>query len=260
MLVQDSYGPIADMYDTYVRVDFDLDFFRDHTSRCAGRVLELMAGTGRVSQAIFESNPRLTCVDISREMLRVLGGKFTGVVPGPAVVCADVRSLPLESRYELAVIPFNSFAELTTAEEQRQTLAELNRVLVAGGQVICTLHNPVVRVRSLDGRERLLGRYGLERDQELELWVEGSLDSKTGVARSRQVFRIYDVRRELVREHLQQVQFVLIEQESFADLVRISGFEVLRLAGDYDGSSYDCDTSPFMIWTIKKTGSGRSSP
>jgi predicted RNA methylase len=87
----DSYSPIAALYDTYVQADFDLDFFRECVSRCSGPVLDLMAETGRVSQAIFECNPRLTCVDISREMLRVLRGRFSSVRPRPAVVCADVR-------------------------------------------------------------------------------------------------------------------------------------------------------------------------
>lgn len=249
-----SYSPIATLYDTYVQADFDLDFFRDQASHCTGRVLELMAGTGRVSQAIFQSHSRLTCVDISPAMLRVLSARFTGVVPSPSVVCADVKSLPLEECYELAVIPFNSFAELTTAADQHQTLAELYRVLVAGGQVICTLHNPAVRVKSLDGRQRLVGRYGLEGDRELELWVRGSLDRKTGVAQSHQVFRICDARRESVDEHVQVVHFALITQDCFAELARCNGFEVRRLAGDYDGSTYDCHTSPYMIWTLKKPG------
>jgi SAM-dependent methyltransferase len=260
MTVQDVYGPIAPLYDTYVRADFDLDFFRECVRRRAGPVLELMAGTGRVSRAIFECNRRLTCVDISREMLRALSGRFAGALPGPRVVCADVRSLPLESCYELAFIPFNSFSELTAVEDQHQALAELNRVLMADGQLICTLHNPEVRIRSLDGRERLLGRYALEGERELEIRVTGVLTGATGMAQSRQVFRVYDRSGELVTEQLQVVHFALITQESFADLARCNGFDVVQLAGDYDGSSYDHRTSPYMIWTMKKLGARSLSP
>ena len=252
MPANNEYGPVAGMYDAYVKVDFDLDFFRGIASRSSGNVLELMAGTGRVSQAVFECNTSLTCVDISREMLSVLTHRFSGGARSPVVVCADVRSLPLKTCYELILIPFNSFSELTTVEGQRRALLEMNRVLSADGKVICTLHNPNVRVPALDGRELLMGRYALERDLELELWVKGTIDQQTGLARSRQHFRIYNVRRELVNDHMQEVQFALITEASFRDLLCLSGFEVLQVFGDYDASPYDHDSSPFMIWTMQK--------
>lgn len=254
-----AYGPVAHMYDLYVNVDFDLEFFRECASRCSGRVLELMAGTGRVSRAIFERNTRLTCVDISREMLSVLTRRFSGGSRGPAVVCGDVRSLPLWGRYDLILVPFNSFSELTTVEHQRRALLEMNRVLSSNGKVVCTLHNPIVRGAALDGRERLMGRYALEGDREFELWVKGTVDRRTGLAHSRQSFRIYNTKHELSDEHVQEVQFALITEENFRDLLGVSGFEVSQVFGDYDASPYDRDTSPYMIWTMRKTRRGNSA-
>ncbi len=252
-----SYGQVAALYDTYVQADFDVDFFRERVSCCTGPVLELMAGTGRLSRILFEHNPRLTCVDISREMLHVLSGKFPEPRLRPAVVCADVRALPLETAYELAIIPFNSFAELISFEDQREGLAELSRVLIPGGKVICTLHNPAVRRTSLDGQERLLGRHAMERGRELEVLVTGTLDRDTGVARSRQLFRIWDSQGGLEDELLQDVHFALISEERFAELAGATGFELAELTGNYDGSAYACDTSPFMIWTIRKVCAAR---
>lgn len=247
-----SYGTIAALYDTYVQADFDVEFFCNRVRCSAGSVLELMAGTGRLSRTLFDCNPRLTCVDLSREMLRVLAGKFAERESTPTLVCADVRSLPLRGGYELAIVPFNSFAELISVEDQHQCLVELNRVVVAGGHVICTLHNPAVRRRSLDGEERLLGRYPLMQGRELELLVTGTVEGDTGLAHSRQRFRIWDAAGELVEEHLQELRFALITDESFADLAAHTGFEVVELLGDYDGAAYARETSPFMIWTIEK--------
>jgi len=244
-----SYGTVAALYDTYVQADFDVQFFCDRVKCCAGSVLELMAGTGRLSRKLFDCNPRLTCVDISREMLGVLAGKLTERESTPALVCADVRSLPLRRGYELAIIPFNSFAELISAEDQLCSLAELNRVVVTGGHVICTLHNPAVRRLSLDGEERLLGRYPLTQGRELELLVTGTVERDTGLAHSRQRFRIWDVVGELVEEHLQELRFALITD---ADLAAHTGFEIVELLGDYNGAAYARETSPFMIWTIEK--------
>jgi SAM-dependent methyltransferase len=246
-----DYGPIAHLYDTYVSVDFDIPFFATHASKLSGPVLELMAGTGRVSQDLLRANPHLTCVDISAEMLQVLKQKTAGFVPAPQIVCADVRSLPLECRYELALIPFNSFAELTAVGDQQRTLAEVWRVLIEGGRLICTLHNPAVRARTLDGQPRLLGTFELAGDDRLELWVKGWLDPETGLAFSQQTYRIFGTSSEQVDERWQEVCFALIGKDEFESMARDAGFSILNLAGDYEGAEYH-DESPFLIWTLAK--------
>ena len=70
-----DYYKVAHLYDRYVQVDLDFEFFREYAGSCFGPVLELMAGTGRVSKAIFDCCPNLTCVDISRKMLRRLSSE-----------------------------------------------------------------------------------------------------------------------------------------------------------------------------------------
>ncbi len=246
-----DYGPIAHLYDTYVSVDFDIPFFADQVSRHPGPVLELMAGTGRVSFDLARVNPQLTCVDLSVEMLRVLKKKAGTVDPAPRVVCADVRSLPLECQFELALIPFNSFSELTSNSDQTRALAELNRVLVEGGHLICTLHNPVVRRKSLDGQLRRLGTFELEEDRRLELWAKGEIDPETGLAYSRQSYRIFSDTGEQTDEQHQDVCFALIRKEEFESMARDAGFGIKNLVGDYEGTAY-CEDSPFLIWTLEK--------
>lgn len=248
-----DYGPVADLYDVYVHAELDLEFFAERARRSKGAVLELMAGTGRVSRVLNQSAARLTCVDRSLEMLRILRRRFRGSTPGPAIVCADIRGLPLHAdRYELVVIPFNSFAELTTHDDQSTALREIRDVLVPGGTLICTLHNPTIRARSLDGETRVLGTYELSSGRHLEIRVCGSLDAATGLARSEQAFRIYGPRGQFEEERVQVVDFALIPRGSLLALAQAAGFEAGGLLGDYDGSSFEPETSPYMIWTLLK--------
>ena len=60
-----DYDIVADIYDTYVPVDDDLDFFISETKKSPGEVLELMSGSGRVSIPLLKAGVKLTCVDIS---------------------------------------------------------------------------------------------------------------------------------------------------------------------------------------------------
>jgi SAM-dependent methyltransferase len=249
-----DYGPVAHLYDSYVQVDFDLRFFQEEAERVSGPVLELMAGTGRVTAAILERDVRLTCVDISPSMLKVLKRKLKATGRHPHVVCADIRKLPLDCDHELAIIPFNSFSELTEAGDRRQALAEIRRALVQGGRFICTLHNPAVRARTLDGSQRLQGSYPLPEDGgRFELWVEGSLDSHTRRAESAQTYRIFDGEGRLAAELESRVGFALIEKHELEAMVAEAGFEILELYGDYDRSAFHGDSSPFMIWILRKT-------
>jgi 2-polyprenyl-3-methyl-5-hydroxy-6-metoxy-1,4-benzoquinol methylase len=56
---------IADLYDVYVTTTVDVPFFLEELKTTSGPVLELMAGTGRLSLPLAEAGARLTCVDIS---------------------------------------------------------------------------------------------------------------------------------------------------------------------------------------------------
>lgn len=249
---QNDYDTVAHLYDKYVQVELDFEFFRECADSCSGPVLELMAGTGRVSKAILDCCPSLTCVDISRKMLRCLSGRFAGAKRRPNVVCADVQSLPLEICYDLVIIPFNSFMELTDPIAQLRALGEVHRVLGQQGTFICTLHNPNVRAQSLDGEARLLGHFPVAGDQGFELWATGSLDPSSGLAQSKQEFLIFDKSGRLVDHHQQDVRFALITEARFTELCGLCGFDVVQVVGDYDGSPYDPDTSPYLIFTMRK--------
>lgn len=54
--LQIDYDSIAEIYDLYVTADYDITFFLQETANVEGPVLELTAGTGRLSlpDAIFQ--------------------------------------------------------------------------------------------------------------------------------------------------------------------------------------------------------------
>lgn len=43
------FSEVSDLYDFYVKVDFDIPFFLNETKLFRNEILELMCGTGRVS-------------------------------------------------------------------------------------------------------------------------------------------------------------------------------------------------------------------
>lgn len=57
---------VAEIYDLYVAADYDIPFFLHETANVEGPVLELTAGTGRLSLVLIQVGVQLTCVDGSQ--------------------------------------------------------------------------------------------------------------------------------------------------------------------------------------------------
>ncbi len=246
-----DYGPVARLYDLYVQTDLDLHFFRQEVERASGPVLELMAGTGRVTCGILGTAQTLTCLDVSLPMLGVLKNKLVGGQV-PHVVCGDVRRLPFRRHFHLAIIPFNSFSELTEEADQRSALLEINRVLIHGGRLICTLHNPAVRARAIEHGRRLISECSLPSEEgSLEVWIEESPDADAKTVECEQTFLLYDGNGGLKDRQTMGLRYSLIGEAEFAELAASAGFEVTDLFGDYERRRFDPDASPYMIWVLR---------
>jgi SAM-dependent methyltransferase len=154
-----DYDSVAEIYDLYVAADYDIPFFLQEAANVGGAVLELTAGTGRLSVALIEAGVQLTCVDSSRAMLDVLSRKLRARGLRADVLCADVCQLDLRARFQLALLPFQSFMEIVGEMRQRQALSAAFACLVPGGRFICTMHNPAVRRAQVDGRLHVVGRF-----------------------------------------------------------------------------------------------------
>jgi ubiquinone/menaquinone biosynthesis C-methylase UbiE len=60
-----QFDKVADIYDCYVKADFDIPFFLKESEGFEGEILELMCGTGRVSIPLLDSGRKMTCIDYS---------------------------------------------------------------------------------------------------------------------------------------------------------------------------------------------------
>ncbi len=246
-----DWSRVADLYDSYVQSTLDVPFFLDHASKTSGEVLELMSGTGRVSLPLIEAGVRLTCVDASPDMLVALREKLAKKNLAAPVHEMDVRELNLGKRFDLIFIPFHSFAELLTTSDQRKTLDRVQKHLSDRGRFICTLHNPTVRLKHVDGQLRLWGNHPLaQRCGSLLFWGMENYDSDAHIVNGFEFFEEYDPSGILRTKRMVELHFRIVEKNEFAELAGAAGFRVAALYGDYGCSEFLEETSPFMIWVL----------
>lgn len=248
-----NYDPVADLYDIYVPVTFDIDFFLQETRKAPGEVLELMSGTGRVSLPLVEAGVKLTCVDFSPALNEILEAKLRQKDLQANVYTMDIRQLALKTKFAMIIIPFHSFAHITSMEDQKQALTRIKQHLAPGGTFICTLGNPNVRQKAVDGQYRLLRKYTIPETQgTLLLWVVETFSaSDPQVVEAQQFYEQYDCTGVLTSKRLLELHFRLTGKDEFEALAQAAGFEVKALYGDYAYAEYDEQSSPYIIWLLE---------
>jgi ubiquinone/menaquinone biosynthesis C-methylase UbiE len=248
-MVHTDYDSVAEIYDLYVTADYDVAFFVAEAVAAGGPVVELTAGTGRLSLPLVEEGVDLTCVDRSQGMLEVLSRKLRERGLHAEVHCADVRRLALPARFALAILPFQSFMEIVGEADQCAALAAVHGCLAPGGRFICTLHNPAVRRAHVDERLRVVGRFPTP---DGTLLVTGFELGGDPVVTRLQYFELFTADGRLLEKRLLPMEFTFVERDQFESMAEDAGFRVLDLYGDYDRSTFDPEHSPVMIWVLEK--------
>lgn len=135
-----DYNPIAQFYALQC-ADYsdDLEFYVRLAQDYGGPVLELGAGTGRVTKAIAQAGLEVVALEPAAQMLQ-LGQAVTG--ERAQWIQGDMRSLDLGREFPLIIAPFNALMHLYSLEDQDRTLHGIVRHLASGGRLAFDLYNP----------------------------------------------------------------------------------------------------------------------
>jgi ubiquinone/menaquinone biosynthesis C-methylase UbiE len=246
-----DWNRVARFYDAYASFTFDIPFFVQEAAAAPAGVLDLMSGTGRVALPLLKAGASVTCVDSSPAMLARLREKLGRERLSAEIVEMRVQDLSLSRQYSLIILPSHSFAELISAQDRDEALRRIYAHLDRDGQCICTLHNPAVRLRTVDGQLRLLGAYPMiEESRELLVWSSATQEAEDSVVQTFQFYEEYDLGGVLLRRTMLPLRFALIGRKAFEAAAASVGFTVLALYGDYDRSGFAEQSSPYMIWVL----------
>lgn len=244
-----DFGFVADIYDDYVNVDFDIPFYKSLCKRYHGNFLELMCGTGRVSLPLIEEGINLTCVDYSQEMLDVFIKKPSG--EKAALFCQDVCELDLNEKFEFIFIPFNSFSEITDSEKRKQAVKKVIEHLADNGDFLITLYNPEYRIKSADGNMKCLGKFDISNDRTLIVTSYNSYDSASSRIYGTQFYEIYDHNNKLVDKRFLNIAFSLVSMDEINGLCEEFGLSFKEIYGDYNFGEFN-DKSQFMNFLLTR--------
>jgi SAM-dependent methyltransferase len=116
----------------------DLPVWRELAQRAGGPILDVGAGTGRVTLALARDGYAITAVDREQALLDALRGRAAGLAV--ETVCGDARTLSLPRRdYALCLMPMQTI-QLLAGSRGRSAFLHCARAHVrAGGLVACAI-------------------------------------------------------------------------------------------------------------------------
>jgi SAM-dependent methyltransferase len=135
---EETYARYADIYDAlFDDIHDDVGFYLKRAGAPGdGRILELGAGTGRVTEPLLQAGYRVTAVDLSPEMLAKATARLAPHAQRIRVVCADARNLALGERYSRVFAPYGMVAHLVSDDDRRAAFRGVYDHLEPGGAFV----------------------------------------------------------------------------------------------------------------------------
>ncbi len=149
----DVYQEYSEFYDVYVGDrQIDLPLYKRYAANSGTSILEIGAGSGRLTIPLANEGYDVVAVDISPSMLAILKEKLAkqsvDVKSRIRVVEADVCNLDLGQKFDLIMVPFYTFNYMLTPQIQRRALSRIRSHLNQSGHLILDVFNPVGRINT----------------------------------------------------------------------------------------------------------------
>jgi SAM-dependent methyltransferase len=256
---QNDLYTAPDLYDLMAGgVDGDVAYFSKLAAK-AGRVLELAAGTGRVTIPMARVGAKVTGLELRQTMLNVAAAQLAEEKPDVRkrvkLVQGDMRDFHTGRTFPLIVIPFRAFQHLHEVADQRACLTCCREHLTRQGRLVVNLFDPNLRIlgNNLDVNgtaARLFGekavpggrivamssRITCPEEQRFEETITYEMFDKKGASQWRRSHKI----------HLRY--FFRYEMEH---LFELAGLQIEKLEGGFKGQPYKHGGE--QLWTVKRS-------
>ena len=200
-------------------------------------MIEIGAGSGRLTIPLARAGARVVALDVSRSMLRILRARLrqepADVRRRVRVVLADAARLDLGLRSDLILVPFYTFNYFLGTSALR-ALRRFAAHLTDDGRLLVDVFVPLGRLRRCP-REPMLRLDTVDASGcRVRGWNAYSIDRRRQIETRRQRFLIDGPGRPR-----RQARFTIRRRYwlpgQLRSLFRRGGFEVVRVFGGYDG-------------------------
>jgi SAM-dependent methyltransferase len=247
-----------ELYDIVTPASFrgDAEWYRGKARECGGPVLELGAGTGRITLGIAQAGVSVHALDADPEMLDRLRQKLTHQPPEVqervGLTVGDMRRFKLAERFALIIAPFRAFLHNVTEHDQLACLERVREHLRQGGCFAFNVFHPSLEYMAhhtgaLAGIWRWRGTFPRADGGYVVRSEANRYDTVRQLVESQHRYEEYGPDGVLIRTSLHRIQLAYLYPPDVQRLLKQSGFQSVQIAGGFDGRPFENDTDELVI-------------
>lgn len=248
----------AELYDLVTPSSFrgDREWYRAKARECGGPVLELGAGTGRITLAIAQDGVSIHALDADPTMLARLRQKLRNEPPEVrervVPVAGDMRTFSLPERFALVIAPLRAFLHNLAEHDQRACLERVREHLRPGGRFAFNVFHPSLEYMAqhagpLAGVWRWTDTIRRDDGGCIVRSEANRYDTVKQVVNSHQRYEEFGPDGTLLRTSLHRLELAYLYRRDVLRLLSDAGFEAVQIAGGFDGRPFENDTDELVI-------------
>lgn len=250
------YNP--ELYDIVTPASFqgDAEWYCAKARECGGPVLELGAGTGRITLGIALDGVQVHALDADAAMLGRLRQKLAEQPPEVrervAVTVGDMRTFTLSERFALVIAPFRAFLHNLTEQDQLACLERVREHLRPDGCFAFNVFHPSLEYMArhagaMAGVWRWAGTFPCPDGGCVVRSDANRYDTVRQLVNSLQRYEEYGADGTLTRTSLHRLQIAYLYPPDLRRLLREAGFRSVQIAGGFDGRPFENDSDELVI-------------
>lgn len=239
----------------------DIQWYCQKAALSGGPVLELGAGTGRVTVPIAHTGVRVTALDRDTGMLARLRDKLDtlpdDVRTRVSIQQGDMRSFALGETFALVIIPFRAFLHNVTLDDRLTTLKHAHDHLRSGGELAFNVFHPSLEYMSAHAGSRA-GTWRWSGTNELPdgrfVLYSDATRYDTVHQRVHSLIRTeeFNTAGHLVDTQIMRLELAYLYPADIRQLLDRSGFDLIRISGDFTGRPFERDGDELVIEARKR--------
>lgn len=234
----------------------DRDWYRHRARESEGPVLELGAGTGRITFGIAQDGISVHALEADPAMLETLRRKAAAqpsdVQARVTVVDGDMRRFELSERFALIIAPFRAFLHNLTERDQLACLTRVREHLRPGGRFAFNVFHPSLEFMShhhgaLAGVWRWVGTFPQPDGGCIVRSEANKYDTVRQRVHSQHRYEEFAADGTLQRTFLHRLELAYLYAPDIRRLLMQSGFRSVQIEGGFDGRAFERDTDELVV-------------
>jgi ubiquinone/menaquinone biosynthesis C-methylase UbiE len=234
----------------------DIAWYCRKAVESGGPVLELGAGTGRITVPVAEAGVRVSALDLDSGMLARLRQKVEALAGDVqariGIFQGDMRSFTFDEKFAVVMIPFRAFLHNLTWDDQLACLRRAHVHLLPGGQLAFNVFHPSLEyMAQYAGAQAGVSRWRGTRDLTDGRYVVQSEATRYDTVRQQLHSMLkseeYGPEGNLLSTSNLRLHLAYLYPGDIARLLEHAGFELTRISGDFTGRPFERDGDELVV-------------